>query len=375
MPDPVVTDPQSVQVASQPEATPQAPPSTPPPASPDPTPPTPPTSPAAPSLLETLRSQGIDIDAQDEQGALQAIAQRWREHQQLTALAPAARQYLQNRDQFTQWQRAQQAEEAKKKADQPKPWYSEWFTPPEYNPAWERMITTDANGNLVAVPGAPPGVVEKYQAYRQSRSELADKFMSNPYEFMEPAVKHLAQQIAQQEVQKHLQQYRDQNFAKEFVTQQASWLYDRTQDGNLRYQQIVDPGTGRVVQQPVLSTWGAKLRDYVMEESQRQGQRGYSDLDEQQRNALTRVQLEYAMSRLQELEKGQPAASAAPAAPPPSPREAANGRFLAGGRPGSPATPPSVTPPSQPPKDLAERLRERFKAQGVTDEALARDIR
>lgn len=336
------------------------------------------TTPAAttPSLLESLRSQGIDVQGSNDQEAIQALATRWREYQQLQQLAPAARSYLQDRDQYVAWKRQQEAEAQKQRAQDPQqPWYAKWFTPPEYNPAWERQITTDANGNIVAVPGAPPGVVEKYLNYRQHRQELAEKFMSNPYQFIEEPVKHLAQQMAEQAVQKHLQQYQDQNFAKDFVNQQASWLYDRDQTGNVRVQQVLDPNTGRFVNQPVLSQWGAKLRDYVMEESQRQQNRGYSDLQEQQRNALMRVQLEYAISRVNELEKGAPSA---PAAPPATPRQEANSRFLntnGGLRPSSPATPPNINPPSQPPKDLTERMRERFKQAGVTDEAIAKDIR
>ncbi len=373
MPEPVQdqvqqTPPQTGQVAAPPE-TPQVTQTAPEATA---------TAPAAsvtPTLLESLRSQGIDIQGSNDQEALSALANRWKEYQQLQQLAPAARSYIQDRDQYTAWKRQQEAEVQKQREQQPKPWYSPWFNPPEYNPAWERQITTDANGNYVAVPGAPPGVVEKFMNYRQHRTELAEKFMSNPYEFIEAPVKHLAQQMAEQAVQKHLQQYQDQNFAKEFVSQQSSWLYERDAQNNVRTQQVMDPNTGRFVNQPVLSQWGGKLRDYVMEESQRQQGRGYSDLAEQQRNALTRVQLEYAISRIGELERGQPAQQ--PAAPATTPRQDANSQFLrnGNGRPAGPATPPNINPPSQPPKDLVERMRERFKAGGVTDEVLAKDTR
>jgi hypothetical protein len=222
--------------------------------------------------------------------------------------------------------------------------------------------------------------VEKYLAHRQHRQELAEKFMSNPYEFIEPAVKHLSQQMAQEVVQKELKAQREQSFAREFVSRESGWLYEHDQQGQRKFQTVLNPQTGALEPQPILSQWGSKLRDYVMEESRRQQQRGYNDLEEQQRYALQRVQLDYALSQIQSGQQATPPATpaqndpSAPAAPAPTPRQTANDQFLrtnGGLANGQPATPASVLPPSQPSRGLAALLREDFQKAGITDQTFA----
>lgn len=369
---PEITDPQDVQVANVAPAT------------PEPVAPTPPATPAAtpepapqptPSFLDSLRAAGVQLPANNEQEAIQALAKTWQEHQQLQRLAPAAQAYVQDRDQYTAWKRAQEEEARKKQAEQPKPWWNQYWNPPEYNPAWQTMVRQDENGNLVPVPGAPIGVVEKVQQYQAYRREMADKLMSNPFQFFEEPVKHLATQVAQEMVQKNLQQYRDQMSAREFVNRESQWLYEHDQNGQRRFQSVVNPQTGSLEQQPVLSPLGQKLRDYVTEEARRQQSRGYYDLEEQQRNAMTRVQLDYALQQLEA--KNNPQAPAPTVAtPPPNPREATNAAFLKNQGPAArPATPPSVAPPTQPRRDLTELLRERFKQNGITDDNFVTTLR
>lgn len=301
--------------------------------------------------LASLRAKGIPVP-EDEGTATNMLAGLWQRNQQFQQVQPHFQQYLANQKAFQDWQAAQQ-----KTQQQPgqKPWYSEFYQPPEYNPQWESMLTRDADGNITALPGTPPDVLAKYQQWASFRQQQVQKFANNPYEFMEPAIKHLAKQIAEETIGQRLGQQSEVQFAKNFLAENAGWLYERTPQG----QAAVDPMTW----QPLLSKWGNSFRDYVQEAEQKLG---IKTAEGQQKYALALVQRDYAIANQQQA----PAAPAAPAAPQQTALQQANGAFLQNLGGGNPTTPPSQPVPPNQPLNLGAMLRKGFKANGITDQAL-----
>src|SRR5207247_1273253 len=86
--------------------------------------------------------------------------------------AQQAQQQLQYLSYELQRLRSQPAPQPVPQVEQPK---SKWQALPEWNPAFEQFLTTDANGNIVAVPGADPTLPQKYREYKQAEKA----FISN----------------------------------------------------------------------------------------------------------------------------------------------------------------------------------------------------
>lgn len=387
MPDPISSTPETPTTPpaaqtpppSQPSQTPppaQTQPSQPQPAQPGAatqTPPaaTPPAAPTTPSWLSALRERGVNIEAADENAAIEKLGEIYGNYQKLVPMAPYVNTYMQNAAKFAQWQ-AEQQRSSQQQPGQQKPWYADFWNPPEYNPAWEQMIQQDAQGNFVPVPGAPPDVIPKLLAYRQFRKEQAEKFLSNPAEFIAPIVRHLAKEEAQNLVQDQFSQRQAQSSSAEFVQQNMNWLYEKDPNGNVKQTQVFNPSTGGFTAVPQLSQWGQAFAKYAKEESEYQARAGLpQDVERQKQIALAHVQRDYLLSQMSHQ---QPAA---PVAAPPNPQAAANQQFLQANNPPA-AIPPTngntVPAPAKVSRGTFEQqLRKNFKQKGITDETLVND--
>jgi len=333
-------------------------------------------------FLEALKQRGFNLgDVADDNAAFTALQRLQQEREQyaqtLQQIQPHYQQLVSNYDKWQAFLQGQQ-QQAPAQPGQQKNFWEPYWKPPEWNPAWEQLITKDAQGNLIPVPGAPPNVVQKYQEYITYQAQEMQKFRSNPHEYMRPTVENLAAEIARKEIEKHLGGFKDQQFAQQFTSQNAGWLYQRDQQGNLLQNQVFNPMTGMMEQRPALSEWGQMLLHGVQGEAARQQQRGYQDVQEQQRNAMKDVQLQYAVSTLNqimtELKKrgidlSQPAAGGAPAAPAQTPREQANAAFEARAANGQVPRGRPIRNQSEPPqagKSLKQEMFDELRAAGVT---------
>jgi len=221
------------------------------------------------SVRDHIRQLGYGQLADQHPDDAQLVAhllQQQAQAQQSLALAQYGQRYLQYAPDIERFlQERQQQQQA---AQQQK---SKWWNPPEWNPSWRGLVTKDDQGNLVAVPGAPPDVVPKVAAYDAYRREFADKLLSNPEETLKPFVQDVAQQIAQEMLTQNLGQLQEHTYAQNFVQQHSSWLHSRDASGNV----LRDPVTGR----PALSEAGRAFRDYVAEAEQL-GIRGVSSQEQ-----------------------------------------------------------------------------------------------
>ena len=290
-------------------------------------------------LRALLAAQGMQLHADDRQAA-QQLVRLHQEYARQQQYAPYVNSYMQHQQAFSEWMRGQQQGQQSRQpaqAQQPQTWYSGSWNPPEYNPAWEQLITKDAMGNLVPVQGAPPDVVPKYLAHLQHQREFAQKFWQNPYGTMEEPIRNLIREEAQKIAAGQLDRYQEVQSAKAFTQENDAWLFQRGPDGRPQQTLVWNPTTGRQETQAVLSVWGQKLRDYALEEAQYQQTRGIYDPERQKQVAMQKVEREAAIYRLQQIQQAQQppqtwagarqAAQSAPAAPAQSPLEQANQAF------------------------------------------------
>lgn len=300
---------------------------------------------------------GVQVPQGEDAEVARYIADYFGQAQQLQQLAPYAQAYLQNAAEFEKWRQSQRQQQPEApQAD--KPWWGDFWNPPEYQQSWESLLDRDPNGNIVLRPGTPPDILPKYLAYRQYRQEMADKFLSNPYQFLEKPIQTLAEKIAKEQIQSHMGQFREQQYASSFARDNSAWLYQHGPDNHV----LLDP----ITRQPVLSPWGSRFRDYVVQ-AERMGLR---DVASQESFAQTAVQRDYYLAMAQAAQ--QPGGAPPPA--PANPRVAANQDFLSrqGVKPRTPAANlgPSAATPEQRGRSLGDMLRAEFKANGITDNSI-----
>lgn len=329
-----------------------------------------PAAPQQPSWLQGLReSAGIDLGT-DEKAALTQLTQRLQQLQQLQQLAPYVASYQQHAPAFSRYLQEQQRaaqQPAPVNPQQPRSWKQQIWNPPEFNRSWLGLLKRDEQGNLTTVPGAPPDVLPRYQAYQQYRQEFAEKFLDNPIDTMEPIIQQIVRAEAQQLVQQSVSQQRDQQFSNNFVEQNTSWLYERDAMGNVAQQQIFNPTTGQYSLAPVMSPWGQRFTQYVQQEFAEQQRRGYMDVARQQQVAMAMIQRDYAIAQLR-------AGPAPPQSAPQNPRVAANEAIMRANNP-APAQPVAqgnTIPAGKTPNklNLRELMAQEMRQNGITTETL-----
>lgn len=391
MPEPI-----SAQVAAETQTPPASPPAQTPPASPTPTSPSPtptpaaaatapaqtagtpgapPSAPASPSWLASLRDKGFDL-GNDEASALGKIAELHGNYSKLAPIMPYVQQYMQHAPKFNEFLAGQQKQPASP-PDANAPFYQKYWNPPEFNPAWERMLEVDGAGNIVAKAGTPPDVLPKYMAYQQFRRDQSDKFLSNPHEYLKDTITHLAREEAQKIVQAQFGQVETRNVVQDFMQQNENWLYDRDGSGQPIKQQVFNSNIGQWVEVPRLSQWGQAFTKYVQDEAEYQQQMGVpQDIKRQRDMAMVRLERDYAVFKLNNPNNGATGTQTAIASTPtPNPQAASNLAFLNANNPAANITPPngnSTPAPAGPTtrRNFVDMLRDNFKRKGITDEVL-----
>lgn len=217
---------------------------------------------------------------------MEFLARAYQQAQQGNQLAQYGQQYLQMQPylpQFQAWLQQQQAMQRQQQAAQPQ----SWWKAPEFDPNWRQKITRDpVTGELKAIPGADPSIVQKYLAAVEHQQGFLDKFAFNPVEAIKPGVEQIARQIAQEMIQQHLGGFQEQTFARGWVEANSSWLHQRDQNNNL-----VRDVSGR----PQLSPYGQRFAQYV----QQAEQGGMRDVTRQRDYALGMIQRDYLAAQYQ----------------------------------------------------------------------------
>lgn len=306
----------------------------------------------SPSFRDSLRNYGVDLGNrfQDDNSALQHLAQAYQQSQQQNELARYGQEYVRHASEFQAWQRARQEEQARLQQNQ-----NNWWKAPEYDPTWaSRLMRDPTTGEIRALPGQPPDLVQKYTAWAEHQRTFMDRFAQDPIQAIRPGIEQVVQQMAGQIVEQQLTAYRQQSEAQSFVQEHSEWLHARDAQGRL----IPDARTGM----PALSPLGQRFLGYV----QQAEQIGLRDVRAQREHALGLVQRDYLLAQAQ---GGQRPAPGTPA-PAADPAAAARNNFLQqnAGNPPTPAAPAGnvngAVPPASGSRGLAEMLMRDLQAQG-----------
>lgn len=196
---------------------------------------------------------------------------------------------------------------------------------PEWNPEWENLLQYDAQGNLVAVPGADPTLPQKYKQYRRARDTAIDNMLRDPYANTLEFIRDDIEQIVQQRVDQALGATTEQQKAEQILQQNSQWLFEYDQSG----QPVHDPMTGK----PKYSALG---RMYSQVAAQYYG----SGMSIEQANEHAIRYVESEIARHKYMQDQQAASQQPPAQPGVQPQP--------GAQPAPAAAPPAPTP-NQPP--------------------------
>lgn len=309
------------------------------------------------SVRDALAGYGLDLrqQFQDDHQVLQHLAVLARQAKDQQQLVQYGQQYLQYAPQFRQWLSEQEQKQQQQQQQS-------WWKAPEYDPTWQRRLMRDPQtGEIKALPGEPPDLVQKYLNWVEHQRSFLDKFSQNPIEAIKPGVLELVQQVAGQIVQQHLGQYQEQITAQQILAQNAAWMFEKDQTGNPIYSQ-----TGH----PVLTPLGRQYAQYVQEAQQL----GIHDSQSQAKYAMALLRGEVLMARMAQQQQATPGSVQQTQQPPVDPATAVKQQFVnqaAGHASNHVPPPPGNTQGSyQPPNGVSQRglqelLLQEFAKAGI----------
>lgn len=150
------------------------------------------------SVLAYLKSQGLDLKADNDEAALQELIGRQRaaeeERQRYQAQvsqyqgAMVAQQQAQYQQQAYQFWAAQQQALRAQQQRQYAGMLAHWNKVPEYNEQWLQYIDRDEQGNLIVKPGGDPTLPQKIQERQAWERQGLQSLLQDPVTFAGQAV-------------------------------------------------------------------------------------------------------------------------------------------------------------------------------------------
>lgn len=171
---------------------------------------------AVQTIVDAARHYGLDLSSYADDGqafaALVQMAQRGTTANYYADLGQRIAPHYEAVQQFIAQRQAAEAKPTERKS----------WEAPAFDEKWLNLVDKDPNtGMFVALPGAPPWVAEKVQAYADHLENWTTQLARNPMEALSPLVNHLAEQLLEQ---RFGQQAAHQQAAA-IVQQNESWLY------------------------------------------------------------------------------------------------------------------------------------------------------
>ena len=202
---------------------------------------------------QVAQSMGYDPSGYSSDAEmLRDLVGRAQQASQLQQMAQYGQQYVQHASEFNAWMRQRQEEAAAKEAAASK---ESWWKAPEFDPEWRSKIVRDSNGNLTVMPGASPDIISKYANAVEHRDKFLEKFAFDPIGAIQPGIEEIAGRMVQQALEQRFAAVEEQSFAKDYISQNSSWLHQRDQSGNV----VIDQNTGK----PALTKYGRAFAHYV----------------------------------------------------------------------------------------------------------------
>lgn len=256
---------------------------------------------SAQSLRDRLIARGIPVQGDNDDAAIESLAQNYGQLQQLANFGYQARPQW---NAFQAWQAQQAAQQqAHVQPAEPVARKEPKFKPLEYDAQWESLVTRDEQGNIVPKSQyVDPSVPQKLMAYQQSMRERLASFANDPQQFVQETVGDYVQEQINQAIEQRWQaeqsRQAEQSFASQAIGQHADLFFAKDASGN----QMLDPNSGR----PVLTPAGNAYANAVS----RLAQSGVTDTTAQHYMALGQL----AEANLLSGKRAQ-ASGAAPATP------------------------------------------------------------
>lgn len=101
----------------------------------------------------------------------------------------------------------------------------------KFDPALLQFITTDANGNYAATPGAPPGTLELFMQNRAQTAHALRRIAEDPEGALGTIIEKRSREIANAELQKQLQEERRATEIRSVVSEISPWAFARDAQG------------------------------------------------------------------------------------------------------------------------------------------------
>lgn len=279
----------------------------------------------------------------DDTALMRGLAETLRQSQNMQQFATLGQQVMPHWSQFQEWQKAQEAAEQARRAQEQK-----WWNPPPFDRSWlDGVIVDEATGQLQPKPGYDPSIPQKIAAYRQFQREQLDKFFTDPIGMLKPGLEQLIKEIAGNVVQNNVGQYSATQQANDWVRQNQHWLFEHDDSKRMMYDQ-----QGR----PIPSQVNMMFRNHF----QQILQMGIKDGPEAYELAkkLTHADLlNQAKAGTQTAAQPTPTAPAAPAAPGANRLQSLDTTAAANG----------TAIPRERKKPLGGRIQEALNAAGITD--------
>lgn len=295
----------------------------------------------APTIRDAARHYGLDLSQFTDDGqafaALVQMANQGRQANYYADLGQRIAPHYEDVQRFIQERQATQ-----QKPPERKPWEA-----PPFDEKWMNYVRKDEQtGMFVSLPGAPPWVAEKVQAYADHLEGWTTQVARSPAEALGPLIEHVAAQL----LDKRFGQQQAVQQAQAIVQQNEAWIYQT--DANGRRLVSAD---GRFVPTPL----GARYYTHL----QTLRQAGITDASSL--DVLAKQLLQGEMYAQQAGKAGQVAQAASPQAVAAAARPNVN--------PGQ-AVPPvrraavaGATDPDQLNLSLRDRLKLDMEAEGITD--------
>jgi hypothetical protein len=295
-------------------------------------------APAVDPLIARARQLGIDLPFENGDQALIGFAQM---RQQMAAHQQQQEEQRAYQARVQEVQRMQQEQAA---LEQQYAARFEQYKAPEWKKEWAEFLTRDESGALVAKPGAPPDVLQKYNAYVGWRTQTAEKVLHDPEGFMGPILEKKFKEFFQQETRQREHVQHSQYLAAP-TGPYAQYLFQSDAQGQIVYDQL----TGRAVPSPM---YGA-----ILQEVNVLAKAGVQDPNLVMQLAINTIENRW--WRSQQGQQQQPQQQRQPALPRPKPSLATQAAAAYRGN-ASPAAEPETLG-----KSLADQLAEAMRNSNV----------
>jgi len=213
-------------------------------------------------LAKEFGQPDLEKTWENDETALRQLVDVARQTAQYAQKAQLADRYAPHASEFDQWlaDKEKRAKEESQKAQ------SSWWTPPPFDPSWEKAIDPQTG---LAKPGFDPTIPQKLAAYREFQRDKINQFTQDPLKMLEPGLKNSLVPILEELLDKKLGGFQAAQAAQSYVQQNSSWLFEKDANGAIKTdhkgERVFSP-TGRIFASYVQKAEQLGIRDIAAQQ-------------------------------------------------------------------------------------------------------------